>query len=297
MKLSTPHRDKLVEAIKNTKSVADVDLLHEILEHYELWVTSINELTTIGKARVLEMVKLLNQYKDFLEVDAIMGKGSSFLKRQKGQLKLDNSVIEEFLIHLIRPEIIVGLEALDVATGPQNAFMSLSFRPSSLKALIRKPEVVVKTKDQDFVFGTKIHYKLSSESDFNATATAEGSFILAVLAAECKINLDKTMFQEAAGTAARLKQGCPIAQYFILAEYLDMKPEDPRLTAIDNVFLLRHAERLQANKRDKLDEVSRQHHDYPIDGEVIWRFVEQIQRFVEAVWYEPKDALKRGSFV
>jgi len=42
------------------------------------------------------MTELLNNYKDFLEVDLITRRGSAFIKRQKGQLKLDNSVIEEF---------------------------------------------------------------------------------------------------------------------------------------------------------------------------------------------------------
>ncbi len=297
MRLPTPHRDKLVAAIKNNKISTDIQVLNEAVVQYEQWISALDALTTTGKVRVLQMVQLLNQYKNYLELEVIMRRGSPVLKRQRGQLKLDSSVMEEFLVHLVRPEIIIGLEGIDITTGPQNAFMSLSFRPSSVTALMSKPEVVVKTKDQDFVFGARIHYKFSSEPNFERAVTTEGAFILAVLAAECKVNLDKTMFQEAAGTAAHLKQGCPIAQYFILAEYLDIKPEDPRLTAIDNVFLLRHAERLPANKRDSIEEVGRQHGEHPIDGEVVWRFVEQIQRFVEAVWYEPKDALKRGSFV
>lgn len=121
--------------------------------------------------------------------------------------------------------------------------------------------------------------------------------MLAVLAAECKVNLDKTMFQEAAGTAARLKQGCPMSRYYVLVEYLDMEPEDCRLTAIDNVFLLRHAKRLPFGKRTDYEEVKAQHHVSPIDVEVIWRFCEEIQSFVEAVWYDPGQALQRGSFV
>jgi hypothetical protein len=121
--------------------------------------------------------------------------------------------------------------------------------------------------------------------------------VLAVLAAECKVNLDKTMFQEAAGTAARLKQGCPMSRYYVLVEYLDMEPEDCRLTAIDNVFLLRHAKRLPFGKRTDYEEVKAQHHVSPIDVEVIWRFCEEIQSFVEAVWYDPGQALQRGSFV
>lgn len=111
------------------------------------------------------------------------------------------------------------------------------------------------------------------------------------------MNLDKTMFQEAAGTAARLKQGCPYSQYYILNEYLDMEPEDCRLTAIDNVFLLRHTKRLPFEKRSVYEEVRRQHEQAPIDPEVVWQFLERIRAFITAAWYDPARALQRGSFV
>ncbi|MBM3212510.1 Bpu10I family restriction endonuclease [Candidatus Poribacteria bacterium] len=52
-------------------------------------------------------------------------------------------------------------------------------------------------------------------------------------------NIDKTMFQEAAGTATLLKQGCPSSKYYVLAEYLDMEPENPRLTDIDKCFFVK----------------------------------------------------------
>lgn len=76
-----------------------------------------------------------------------------------------------------------------------------------------------------------------------------------------------------------------------------MEPEDCRLTAIDNVFLLRHAKRLPFDKRSVLAEVRRQHENNPIDAEVIWKFVEKIQAFINAAWYDPAAALQRGSFV
>lgn len=155
----------------------------------------------------------------------------------------------------------------------------------------------MKTKDHDFVIGTEILYKFSASSEFRPENTAEGSLILAILAAECKVNLDKTMFQEAAGTATRLKMGCPIAKYFVLAEYLDMQPEDCRLTDIDNVFLLRHAKRLPFEKRNDVKEVERQHKEFPIDAKVVWRFVQEVQAFVNLSWYDPDEALRRGSFV
>jgi hypothetical protein len=105
------------------------------------------------------------------------------------------------------------------------------------------------------------------------------------------------MFQECAGTASRLKQGCPVEKYFTLVEYLDMEPEDPRLTDIDNVFLLRHALRLTFEKRDRLEEIRSQHQAFPIDEAVVSRFVDEIQTFIDAVWFDPTGVLKRGSFV
>ena len=111
------------------------------------------------------------------------------------------------------------------------------------------------------------------------------------------MNYDKTMFQECAGTASRLKQGCPVAKYYALVEYLDMQPEDTRLTEIDNVFLLRKAKRLPFEKRNILTEVKAQHRDFPISADVIAKFVKEIQKFIDATWYNPDEALKRGSFV
>ena len=150
-------------------------------------------------------------------------------------------MLEEFLIELVQPAILDGLPDFPLTVGPTTAFMSLSFAPPALRALNDAPIIALKVEDQDFIIGKEIHYRFSPDPDFKPDKTASGSLSLAVLAAECKVNLDKTMFQEAAGTAARLKQGCPYSQYYILNEYLDMEPEDCRLTAIDNVFLLRHA--------------------------------------------------------
>lgn len=294
---STPHKEKLLAAIENPKSNGDVALLKEALAAYDVWITQTKALTSTGQARINEMTALLNGYKDVLEVDLIATKGSDFLKRQKGQLKLDNSVLEEFLIHLVNPAILNNLPNFDLETGPQTAFMSLAFRPSAISNLNEKPEVILKVKDQDFTIGKAIHYKFSSDANFSNQKTVDGKFYLAVLAAECKINYDKTMFQECAGTAARLKQGCPIAKYYALVEYLDMQPEDTRLTEIDNVFLLRKAKRLPFEKRSVLAEVKAQHRDFPISSEVIGMFVKEIQNFIDATWYNPDEALKRGSFI
>jgi hypothetical protein len=294
---STPHKEKLLAAIENPKCADDIGILKDALSAYEKWIQQTMSLKSRKRDRVVEMTRLLNDYKDYLEVELIAKRGTDFIKRQKGQLKLDNSVLEEFLIHLIDPNVLVGLPSFALEVGPQTAFMSLAFTPSSLSSLHGKPEVVLKLKDQDFTIGKTIHYKFSSDSQFDEKKTSQGSLYLAVLAAECKVNLDKTMFQESAGTAARLKQGCPVSKYYLLVEYLDMTPEDCRLTEIDNVFLLRRAKRLPFEKRAVLEEIKKQHQESPVDSDIIWRFVQEIQGFIDAVWYNPNAALKRGSFI
>ncbi len=296
--MQTPHKDKLLAAMNNPKcSDRDKAILIEAQRAYESWVAQMNKVTSTGKDRVVELTKLLNQYKDQLEVELIIRSGSPFLIRQKGQLKIDNSVIEEFLIRLVDPRVLDGLPDFELCVGPQRAFMSLAFTPASIQELCERPRVEIKEKDADFTLGKSIFYKFSTDPGFADRHTQSGTLTLAVLAAECKVNLDKTMFQEAAGTAARLKQGCPMSRYYLLVEYLDMEPEDCRLTAIDNVFLIRHAKRLPFGKRTDYSEVRRQHRECPIDAEVIWKFTSELQNFVKSVWYDPDKALERGSFI
>ncbi len=294
----TPHYDKLNAALFNPKCEADKLLLEEVLAKYQDWINALKNLKSVGQKRVYQLVDLLNEYKDFLEVDIIAKRGSAFMKRQKGQLKLDNSVLEEFLIYLVDNRIINGLPRdVKIDCGPHTAFMSLSFRPTGIASLNESPLIVLKEKDQDFTLGKSIHYQFSPSSDFEAELTTSGQLYLSVFATEIKVNYDKTMFQECAGTASRLKQGCPIAKYYVLVEYLDMLPEDCRLTEIDNVFLLRKTKRLAVNKRSVVAEIEKQHKNFPISKEVMWHFVQKIQHFVEAVWYDPNEALERGSFI
>lgn len=295
--MNHPHKDKLEAALHNIKATQDAALLQEALQTYDQWLRAMNNIQATGNEYLSEAVRLLNLYKDYLEVDLIAARGSDFIKRQKGQMKLDNSVIEEFLPYLITPKLLYGLpEDFQLETGSKTSFMSLCFRPSRIHSL-KKPEIVIKEKDQDFTIGKSYYYKFSSDENFNNDCTTFGKLYLSVLAAECKVNYDKTMFQECAGTAARLKQGCPIAKYFVLVEYLDMQPEDTRLTNIDNVFLLRKAKRLPYDKRNNLDAIRTQHRDYPISFEVMRKFVDEIQNFVNSTWYDPNSALQRGSFV
>jgi hypothetical protein len=152
----TPHKDKLIAAINNPKcSEKDKDILVEALRAYESWIDQMNNVESRGRHRVVDLTQLLNEYKNMLEVELIIRSGSHFLIRQKGQLKLDNSVIEEFLIHLVDPQVLDGLPDFELCVGPQRAFMSLAFTPASVQELCGRPRVEIKEKDTDFILGNQ----------------------------------------------------------------------------------------------------------------------------------------------
>lgn len=62
----------------------DKKILLKALRAYETWVADMDKVTSSGKDRVVELTKLLNQYKDHLEAELVIRSGSHFLIRQKG---------------------------------------------------------------------------------------------------------------------------------------------------------------------------------------------------------------------
>ena len=70
--LETPHKDKIEAAILNPKcSSEDKEILKQALKDYSAWISKTIALSSTGKKRVDEMTKLLNEYKDFLELELI----------------------------------------------------------------------------------------------------------------------------------------------------------------------------------------------------------------------------------
>lgn len=84
-----PHKDKLEVALSNPKAASDKALLEEAMRAYNEWIAKMEGVTSTGDDYLREMVSYLNEYKDYLEVELVAKQGSDFLKRQKGQMKLD----------------------------------------------------------------------------------------------------------------------------------------------------------------------------------------------------------------
>ncbi|WP_121747730.1 Bpu10I family restriction endonuclease [Streptomyces sp. E2N166] len=301
----TPHKSKLVELLKNPKLPEDDRFaVEESIERYKSWVGDMASIDATGNELVRRLVDLTNDYKKSVELDLIWDSGEDFLFRQRGQLKIDNSIIEEFLPWLIDPRVIPALADQDLFAGPAGAFAAAYFS-SSLTAPASDISMAVRKKDQDFTLSRRAYLKASFKSDFPAEATSSMDVWLAYVAAECKTNLDKTMFQEASATSHDLKVAVPAARYYLICEYLDMTPISTAGTDIDEVLILR-GKRLGSHKRKAYSSAANrkrlrsEYVDYieanPIRYDVVQRFVDHLKSLFEAKDPNEEDVVTKGYF-
>lgn len=303
----TIHRDKLTALLANPKLPPDDrPRVEEALERYEAWITELSQLDATGVDLLTRMVTLLNQYKKFIEFDLIFCSEQDFLYRQKGQLKLDNTILEEFLPRLVDPRLVPGIDRhADLTKGPQKSFAGFSF--GFFDAPLTAGGISVKEKDQDFSVGRRIYFKASTTSNYSGDDVFQKTLNVGYLVAEIKTNLDKTMFQEAAATSRELKRNVNGATYLLLAEWLDMPPIDTRQTDIDEVILLRKAKRLNSNVRSEFSKAENRnrlaegHGEYldsnPYQLSSFERIVERLKvTFPETVELDENDVLQRGYF-
>lgn len=246
MPLPTPHLDKLNAAILNDKMPSnEIPRLQNAVQHYHEWIRHMNQISGTCDIVLPALVELFNNYKFFIDFDLIYCSEDDFLYRQKGQLKLDNSVIEEFLPHLVSkafPELQSTLNF-----GPTKCFAAAYFK-STLQHQTKGGGLDIRTKDQDFAISKKLYLKSSHTPGFELSDSVEA--YLGYVTAECKTNLDKTMFQEATATAHDVKSAAPGAKYFLLCEWLDMTPVSTAPTDIDEVLIMRKAKRISSNIRN-----------------------------------------------
>ncbi|MBV9857943.1 MAG: Bpu10I family restriction endonuclease [Streptosporangiaceae bacterium] len=302
----TPHQSKLMELQSNNK-VPPIDHLRiaAAIQRYNQWIADMRLANAAGEAKVRRLVQLLNEYKRYIEVDLIWDSDEDFLFRQRGQLKIDNSILEEFLPWLVDVEIIPELAQVDCFAGPASAFAAVYFSSTLASLAPNSIGLKARTKDQDFTLSRPAYMRASFDKTLSSGVSEQQDFWLTYLAAECKTNLDKTMFQEAAATSHDLKIAVPAARYYLICEYLDMTPISSAGTDIDEVLILR-GKRLASNVRSRYSTSAgrvRLRGEYinyldrnPIREDVILRFVEHLRSLLTRRDPLESDVLERGYF-
>jgi hypothetical protein len=302
MNIPTTHGDKLKALLTNNKLPdSDKKRVQEAIEKYNIWRDSLLQLRGDCSIVVPKSVDLLNTYKNYIEINLIFESKEDFLYRQKGQLKLDNTVLEEFLPLLVNSIFKINMEEKNIMLGPTSCISGIRF-DSSLAIETIGGGIVLKQKDQDFAISRPLFLKSSHYDSFEKSIVRETN--IAYLACECKTNLDKTMFQEASATALDLKSTVPTAKYILLCEWLDMTPISSSTTAIDEIIILRKAKRIGSGERQnyssateriaKLEGYKEFIHSHPFTSDTFMRLIEHISSLINDI--EENEILNRGYF-
>jgi len=305
IKRPTPHGGVLEALARNPKlPPSDLAQVQATIGRYKNWIASLQGSTLSGKERLAAMVEATNQYKKWVDFDLVFQSPSDFLYRQAGQLKLNSTILEEFLPYLVCEVLVPGIKNIqNITVGPQSCYAGMFIGP--IHAPIDDGAIFIKTKNQDFTVGRKLFMRACSKGDF--ASCLDMSFNVAYFVSEIKTNLDKTMFQEAAATARELKTSVGDAVYVLLCEWLDMPPIDTRVTDIDEVIMLRKAKRLGSGVRATFSEqsgrkaaaASYEKHltDNPLSIDAFSRLVEKLNdSFPEQISLSETEVLKRGYF-
>lgn len=301
---SSAHGDKL-RALLNNPGLPAIDRprVEAVVLKYEEWLKALDNVDGSADEIISSITALLNEYKRGIELDLIFDSEENFLYRQKGQIKLDNSVLEEFLPRLFDDRLVPGLKRIEsLACGPHSSFAGISFDAPFLP--LGAGGVQVKLKNQDFAICRP--FVLSVADASNPKDTFSTKLAVSYFAMEIKTNLDKTMFQEASQTAGELKRAVPGAKVLLLCEFLDMTPISTRLTPIDEVIVMRRAKRLASNVRANFSSAAgRQANrpaysqflaDHPIDEGCIRRIVDHIRECFPEDEPGENTVLSRGYF-
>ncbi|MDM3184362.1 Bpu10I family restriction endonuclease [Citrobacter sp. Cf098] len=307
MRVERPHThgNKLRALLGNANLPAgDIPRVQEAIEKYDEWRTDLTECDADGDELLMFFTQKLNEYKNFIDLELIFNSNDNFLYRQNGQLKLSNSIMEEFLPYIFDVRLVPGFNVIEqLICGPQSSFAGLSFGSPILS--LSNGGVFIKRKDQDFAVAKK--HKITISNVPGNTEVFSANFCVSHFATEIKTNLDKTMFQEASQTANELKLAVPGSRYLLLCEYLDMKPITTKLTSIDEVIVLRKAKRLSSNIRSAFSTSAgrraarAQYSNFlernPFHFESFQRFIHHLNDCFPASYSEDTDAiLNRGYF-
>lgn len=308
MRMPTPHLEKLRAVLENEKlPKADMAVIESAVQQYEKWIIELQAVTGENQAEIVgKMVDLLNGYRLYLDVDVIFDREADFLYRQKGQIKLDNSVLEEFLPHLIYKSVIDAGLAENIIMGPTTTFSSVYFS-SSLYPPVPGGGLTVRSKDQDFAIARPLFIHASHDRHFtNKADTISKALFIGYVLAECKTNLDKTMFQEAVATAHDTKSAVTGAKYYLLCEWLDMTPQSTAATDIDEVIILRKQKRLSSNVRTAYGSYAGRQKgreayrkfltDNPFRPEMFLRFVNHVSTALNLKEETETNVLQHGYF-
>lgn len=252
-----------------------VAFLTEIREKYDAWKKANEDLvgpkaliTEDDVATLKERVRLLNEYKDFVDQQ-------KYAEQFDSRSNLHSSILEEFMYYLFKD--MVTEFSTHALIGKSHTFKDLFFRSESYAEMLSAPKVFIERKDHDFAIGVTIEAKFTVAGSTEETVRP---FDLPAVAIECKTYLDKTMLQDASTAVEQIKHRNPDALYIVVAEWLKLSESvNLKKSKIDQIYVLR--------KQKNTDREFRYLPGYvknPIYDDAVAHLFETVRTFLTTSW-------------
>lgn len=272
------HGNNLEQKESHQTKYRDADsrrYLLEIRASYNEWkaanealIGPITNLNPGDSGIIAQRVKLLNDYKEFLDQQ-------HYAEKFDSRSNLHSSVLEEFMYYLFR-DIVRGI-SVTALIGKSHSFKDIFFRAPSYREMVEKPYGLVEIKDHDFAIGASVKATMKCEG---SSFTEEHHWDIPAVAIECKTYLDKTMLQDVSTAAEQLKQKNPNALYIVVAEWLKLTESvNLKKYKIDQIYVLR--------KQKNTDREFRYDADYqknPIYADVVEHCFNTVREFLTTDW-------------
>ena len=186
MTFPTPHGDKLKALRENDKLPdSDKDGLEVAIKKYEEWILESKEIVKGGEELVQRLVEALNCYKNWIDLDFVFDSPNEFLYREKGQLKLDNTLLKEFLPILVNGCFPYCETFHKLHLGPTKALAQVYF-DSNLQNAEAGGGLTIRKKDHDLALARPLFIKSSHSR--NSSDSREETTYLAYVATEINGN-------------------------------------------------------------------------------------------------------------
>jgi len=232
------HGDNLTQKENHKTKYLDKEsktFLSEIREKYDAWKKDNEELKGPKKIEdetdsdvIKKRVKLLNEYKDFLDQ-------KHYAEKFDSRSNLHSSVLEEFMYYLFK-DLVEDISE-NALIGKSHSFKDIFFRAKNYKAMVEAPNALIEIKDHDFSIGCSVTAKMQC-SGVDTIETHEWD--IPAVAIECKTYLDKTMLQDVSTAADQLKQKNPNAMYIVVSEWLKLTESvNLKKYKVDQIYVLR----------------------------------------------------------
>lgn len=286
------HGDNLKQKEQHKTKYTDVEsrqFLQEIRQQYNNWRS--NNESLLGPfidasqddiSIIQRRVKLLNNYKDFLDQQ-------KYAEKFDSRSNLHSSVLEEFIFYLFK-DLVHGLST-SALIGKAHTFKDIFFCPSSYQQMLNEPNIRLETKDHDFVIGVQIQGTFQCAS---SQLKENHIFQIPAVAVECKTYLDKTMLEGASQASEQLKIRNPNAIYIIVAEWLKLTDSiNLQKFKVDQIYVLRKQKNTDREFRF-LDNYQKN----PIYDDVVIHLFETVRQHLVGDWEKGLDrSLEKGYLI